>query len=250
MLTAGQPSPSSFTALAHNPQPVEFGLEQRDRAHFRIAPEDQPDGRRLRLIDDQLAVLDVVAERHVAAHPHALLLRRGDLVADALAGDLALELGEGEQHVERQAPHGGRRIELLRHRHKGRIVRIENVDNLGEIGKRPCQPIDLVDNDDLNVPGLDVLQKPLEGRPLHRPAGQATVVIHVAKRDPAGVTLAHDIGLARLPLGVERIEFLLEALVGRFAGVDRATDGEPGSCEISLRHRPPPPLSENPAAAS
>jgi hypothetical protein len=43
-------------------------------------------------------------------------------------------------------------------------------------------------------------------------------------------------------LGVERIEFLLEALVGRFAGVDRAADGGPGSCEISFRHRPPPPL--------
>jgi len=31
------------------------------------------------------------------------------------------------------------------------------------------------------------------------------------------MTLAHDIGLASLPLGVERVEFLLEALVGRFA---------------------------------
>jgi hypothetical protein len=38
------------------------------------------------------------------------------------------------------------------------------------------------------------------------------------------MTLAHDIGLARLPLSIERIEFLLEALVGRFAGVDRAAD--------------------------
>jgi hypothetical protein len=56
------------------------------------------------LTDDQFAVLDVVAERHIAAHPHALGLRRGDLVANALAGDLALELGKGEQHVERQAP--------------------------------------------------------------------------------------------------------------------------------------------------
>src|ERR1700680_4332409 len=72
--------------------------------------------------------------------------------------------------------------------------------------------------------------------PLHRPAGQAAVVIHVAKRGPAGMTLAHDIGLARFPLGVERIEFLLEALVGRFAGVDRAADGGSGSCEISPGH--------------
>ena len=235
-MTAGQPSAGAFTALAHNTQPVELGLEQRDRAQFRIAPEDQPDGRRLRLIDDQFAVLDVIAERHVAAHPHALLLRRRDLVADALAGDLALELGEREQHVERQAPHGGRRVELLRHRHERRIVGVEDVDDLGEIGERPGQPVDLVDNDDLNLAGLDVLQKPLEGRPLHRPAGQAAVVVHVGKRDPSGMTLAHDVGLARLALGVERIEFLLEALVGRFAGVDRAADGEPGSRGISPGH--------------
>ena len=56
--------------------------------------------------------------------------------------------------------------------------------------------------------------------------------------------LAHDIGLASLPLGVERIEFLLEALVGRFSGVDRAAKGEPGSDVISLRHHRPPPLNE------
>jgi hypothetical protein len=50
------------------------------------------------------------------------------------------------------------------------------------------------------------------------------------------VTLAYDIGLASLPLSVERIEFLLEALVGRFSGVARAADGEPGSRGISPGH--------------
>ncbi len=84
----------------------------------------------------------------------------------------------------------------------------------------------------------DVFQKPLEGRPLHRPAGQASIVVYVRKHDLAGMTLAHDIGFASLPLGIERIEFLLEALVGRFAGVDGAADGQPGSDAISPRHRP------------
>ena len=120
---------------------------------------------------------------------------------------------------------------------------------LAKSAERPGQAIDLVDNDDLNLAGRDVLQKPLEGRPLHRPAGQAAVVVHFGERDPSGVTLAHDIGLACFPLGVERVELPLEALVGRFSGVDRATDGEPGSRGISLCHRPPPPLSEKPAAA-
>jgi hypothetical protein len=86
------------------------------------------------------------------------------------------------------------------------------------------------------VAGLDVLQKPLERRPLHRPAGKAPIVIHVGKRDPSGMPLAYDIGLARLPLSIERIEFLLEPLVGRFAGVDRAADGEPGSRGIRPGH--------------
>jgi hypothetical protein len=48
-------------------------------------------------------------ERHVAAHPHPCVSKL-HLVADALAGDFALELGEGEQHVERQPPHRGRRL--------------------------------------------------------------------------------------------------------------------------------------------
>jgi hypothetical protein len=37
---------------------------------------------------------------------------------------------------------------------------VEDVHDLGEIGKRPRQTINLVDNDDLNLAGLDVLQKP------------------------------------------------------------------------------------------
>ena len=79
-------------------------------------------------------------------------------------------------------------------------------------------------------------KKPLERRPLHRPAGKASVVVHIGKRDPSGMTLAHDIGLASLPLGVERIELLLESLIGRLSGVDRTTEGEPGSGSISPSH--------------
>jgi len=72
MLTTSQPSAGSLTALAHDTQPVELGPEQRDRAQFRVALEDQPDGLCLRPIHDQFALLDVIAERHVPAHPHAL----------------------------------------------------------------------------------------------------------------------------------------------------------------------------------
>jgi hypothetical protein len=73
-----------------------------DGQHFL---EDAPHHRRLGVVDDQQTVLDVEAERRHAPHPHPLALAGGDLVADALAGDLALELGEGQQHVEHQSSH-------------------------------------------------------------------------------------------------------------------------------------------------
>src|SRR5215510_1918662 len=73
--------------------------------------------------------------RHTA-HPHPFLLRGGDLVADALADNLALELREGQQNIEGQAPHRGRRVELLRHRTERCAPGIEDLDDLGKIGER------------------------------------------------------------------------------------------------------------------
>ncbi len=81
--------------------------------HLDEALEDAADDCRLGLVDDQLAVLDVVAERRPAAHPHALLAGGGELVPDALADHLPLELGEGEQDVERQPAHRGGGVERL-----------------------------------------------------------------------------------------------------------------------------------------
>jgi hypothetical protein len=39
-------------------------------------------------------------------HPHALFLGRGDLVADAFAGDFPLELGEGQKDIRDRCPLG------------------------------------------------------------------------------------------------------------------------------------------------
>jgi hypothetical protein len=49
------------------------------------------------------------------------------------ARDLALELGEREQHVERQTPHGGRGVELLRHRDERGVIGIQHINDLREI---------------------------------------------------------------------------------------------------------------------
>jgi len=42
----------------------------------------------------------IIAQRHVAPHLHTLILRGGNLVADPLTGDLALELGKGQQDIQ------------------------------------------------------------------------------------------------------------------------------------------------------
>src|SRR6266446_5630911 len=92
---------------------VELVLQQPDRAEFGIAAKNEAHGFRLAFDDDELAVLCPIPEWRHAPHPHPPSLRGGDLVADALADDLALELREGQQNVEGQAPHRGRRVELL-----------------------------------------------------------------------------------------------------------------------------------------
>src|SRR3546814_2402348 len=81
---------------------------------------------RLPFVDDQLAILDVIAQGRHAAHPHPLGLAGGNLVADALAGDLTFELGKRQQDVERQASHRRRGVELLGHRHERDSVPIKD----------------------------------------------------------------------------------------------------------------------------
>jgi hypothetical protein len=118
---------------------------------------------------------------------------------------------------------------------------VEDVNDLGEIGERAGEAIDLVDDNDLNLAGPDVRQQPLQGRALHRAAGEAAVVIQVGKRNPPGMALTDDIGFASLPLGVERVELLFQPLVGGFARVDGAAENCAGLQTISLPHDARPP---------
>ncbi len=77
--------------------------------------EDSPNAVGFYVIYGDLSILGVIAERHHATDPKALALGGGYLVPDALGGDLALELGKGQQDVEGQPSHRGGGIELLRH---------------------------------------------------------------------------------------------------------------------------------------
>ena len=99
---------------------------------------------------------------------------------------------------------------------------VEQFDQLGEVGERAGQPVDLVDNDDVNPSSANIVQQPLERWPLQRAAGVAAVVVVGPDQLPALVGLALDVGFRCLPLIVERVELLLQAMLGRDAGVHGA----------------------------
>jgi hypothetical protein len=53
-------------------------------------------------------------------------------------------------------------------------VGVEQLDELGEVGRRPCEPVDLIDNDDIDLALPDVGREPLQGRALGRACGVAS----------------------------------------------------------------------------
>ena len=103
---------------------------------------------------------------------------------------------------------------------------VEQLDQFGEVRQRAGQPIDLIDDDDDDPPSLNIGEQPLQGWPNRRAAGIAVVVVTIPNQSPALVRLASDVGLARLPLGVEGLEFLLEPLLGREARTRRCSGFE------------------------
>src|SRR3984893_8651827 len=98
----------------------------------------------------------------------------------------------------------------------------EKLDELGEVGKRPRQPIDLVDDDDVDLLRSDLVQQGLEGGPIERRTGEGAIIEAVGNEPPALVGLALDIGLAGFALGVEGVEGKIEIMLGRFARIDGA----------------------------
>jgi len=128
---------------------------------------------------------------------------RRDLVADPLGRQLALELGKGQQNVEGQPAHRGRGVELLGDRDERDRLGVEGLDQLGEVGKRAGQPVDLVDDNDVDPSGIDIPQQLLKGRAVQVAARIGGIVIMLGKGLPSLRGLTLDIGLAGIPLGIE-----------------------------------------------
>src|SRR5437660_12795776 len=73
---------------------AKVGHQAVEAAKLQIPPKDGTDPLRFLFYHDDLAVLSRVSERDDAADPQPLALGSRDLVADALGGDFALELGK------------------------------------------------------------------------------------------------------------------------------------------------------------
>jgi hypothetical protein len=101
---------------------------------------------------------------------------------------------------------------------------VEQLHKLREICQRSRQSVHLVDDDDIDLPAADVAQQLLQGRAVQRGPGQSAIIVPRPDEPPALVGLALGIGLASLSLRVERIEFEVKVMFGRFAGVDCAAE--------------------------
>src|SRR5271170_6853561 len=100
---------------------------------------------------------------------------------------------------------------------------VEEFDQAGKIDERAGQPVDLVDDHDVDPAGSDIGDQMLQSGSLQIATGEPAIVIAGSEQYPALVALAADEGLAGFALRRERVEFLLQPFLGGFAGVDRAT---------------------------
>jgi hypothetical protein len=124
-------------------------------------------------------------------------------------------------------------------------LRVEELDQPGEIGERAGQPVDLVHDHDIDPARPHIGEQALRRGSLEIAAGEPAIVVAVSRQQPTLVPLAANVGLAGFALRRERIEFLLQPFLGGFAGVDRATS----AARVSSRHRRPLRLNVVPARA-
>src|SRR5215211_5200659 len=208
--------------LAADAAPVEVVRQPTDRAKRKIALKDGADSRGFGRHHHDLLIHRRVAERDRPPDPDALAFGGRDLVAYPLPDQLPLELGKGQQHVQREPPHAGAGVERLGHRHERDRVHLEQLDQLGEIGERARQPVDLVHHHEVDPAGPNIAQQGLERRPFQRGPGEAAVIIVIWDEPPALLRLAVDVSLTGPALGIERVERKVEVMLGRLAGINGA----------------------------
>ena len=225
--------PAAGPTPGRQPLGVERLRDREQRAVLEVHGVDPPHDRRLLRHDADDPVLGVgipqhrspVPERGLPDDEEPLAHGRADLVPDAFTRHLALELGEGEEHVQRQPTHRGRGVELLRDRDEGDVVLVEGLHEPSEVAQGTRQPVHLVDDHDVDAAPSDVGEEPLQAGPLGGAAGEASVVVEGGDEHPSVGALALDVVGPRLALGIQRVEGHVQPLLAGLACVDRAAQG-------------------------
>src|SRR5262245_27258107 len=70
LVTAPDSSVRKAAAFAADSRGIKLGFKGTHRPEFDVAPEDVEEGLSLLLIDDQLPIPDIIAERRQSSHPH------------------------------------------------------------------------------------------------------------------------------------------------------------------------------------
>jgi hypothetical protein len=100
------------------------------------------------------------------------------------------------------------------------------------------EAVDLVDDDHVNPASADVIKEPQERRPLRRPPEWPPSPLPVPMNFPPSWRLALQVGSRGLPLIVERVELLLQAMLGRNTGLDGAGSRISRRCGLSALPAP------------
>ena len=104
-----------------------------------------------------------------------------------------------------------------------------------EVAKTAREPVDLVDDHDVDQVALHIAQQPGQCGPTERGAGEPRVLVN-GGTGPAGCELACDVSLASFALGIDRVELHAQALVGGDAAVDGASPStqSPGATNLAV----------------
>ena len=140
---------------------VQFLAQLLGRADLDEAAEDVLHRPGFIRVDQQLLVIpvDVVSEDGHAAAVFSPALGCRHLVPDTFGDDLPLVLGEGNQDAEKHPAGGIGGAEVLGDRDEADALFVEEVDHLHEVQQRAGQAVDLVDDDHIDLPGVDIRQQ-------------------------------------------------------------------------------------------
>jgi hypothetical protein len=103
---------------------------------LQILRKDYPNHFGLSRDDHNLLIHCGIAEGDRTPDPNSLALGGSDLISHPLPDQFALELGKGQQHIERKPAHARTGVERLGDRYKRDTLGIEQLDQLGKISER------------------------------------------------------------------------------------------------------------------